>query len=130
MALFLHRNGEAGIRWHLKALAFWSLLRLLAAIQHIGTSPAHDLHAFRCFRAEVVGAGENHPKRLPCAICEKDGVGNNFSIEVDIPFGERGDVFKLHGGEIAHEDEVRKINVREALVRCHALSGSWSNDEQ
>lgn len=46
----------------------------------------------------MVGAGKDDAEGFAGAIGEEDGVGDDFSIEVDISCGDGGDVFELHDG--------------------------------
>ena len=50
--------------------------------------------------AEVVGAGVDQADRLLGAIGGEDRVGDDLAIEVDVGFGDGGDVFEFHGTDL------------------------------
>ena len=57
-----------------------------------------DFHPLSGIGPKMVGAGKNQPERLAGFVSEPDRVGYDAPIEVDIRFGNGGNIWKFHDG--------------------------------
>ena len=65
------------------------------AVEFGATGTGGDFHAFGGLGAEVKVTGINQADGFLAAVGELDGVADDFAFEIDVGFGEDGDVGEL-----------------------------------
>ena len=90
-------DGEAGVGGDVEVGIALDGLAVFRAVEDDFTGATDDVHTLGGFGAEVIGAGEDHAEGFLAAVRHDDGMGNDFSIEVDIGLCLGGDVLEFHG---------------------------------
>ena len=82
---------EAGFGGNFKMFAGAVLCRTCRfTIQFYVAFTGNDLHAFGGVRAEMELAGVNEPEGFARVIGQQDCVADDFAVEIDVGFGNRG----------------------------------------
>jgi len=102
-------NGEAGIGENFETASSLGLHRLVGILDHMRASSCDNLHPLGGFGSKVVTPGQNHSQGFSLAGLRDDGVRNDLSVEIHIPFGKGRDIFEFHVVSIARFRESSKL---------------------
>ena len=81
--------------WDIKKIAS-SIVDLVGSVINFDSArTGYDFHTLGFFCAEVVIAGVNQTKRLLAAVGENQAVADDFTLKIDIGFGDGRDIAEL-----------------------------------